>query len=155
MKKILVLLSLVLAFSIQAKEAVSAGAKKAMVKALTENEKLHMAYFNYDTQKIVTSRDKFVKDLKSVKDKKLQAKLKKAISYLEKISKANDKEKNNKYYHYANVYLIQLVEKFDFHKNYQPYYCPMVRKKWIQNISKIEKVHNPYDPSMPHCGGRL
>lgn len=155
MKKILILLFFILGFNSFAKEAVGAKAKESMVKALVENEKLHMAFFNYDVKKIISSRDLLVKNLKVVKEKRIQTKLDKAISYLDKISKVNSKDQNNKYYHYANVYLIQLIEKYDFHKNYQPYYCPMVRKKWIQNISKIEKVHNPYDPSMPHCGGRL
>jgi hypothetical protein len=75
--------------------------------------------------------------------------------YLSKIKKAASLKENNKYYHFANVFLVQLINTYDFGKKYQAYYCPMVRKKWIQNISKIEKVHNPYDSSMPHCGGRL
>lgn len=140
---------------VSAKEKLSKTTQTQMIKALELNEELHMSYFKYDAAKIEKSRDQVLAALSKVNDKKLQDKLAKAIKYLKEIKKSNRLEDNNKYYHFANVFLIQLINKFDFGPKYQAYYCPMVRKKWIQNVSKMEKVHNPYDSSMPHCGGRL
>ncbi len=153
MKKILVLI--VLGFSIFAKEAVDPKTKKLLIKSLETNEKLHESYFSYDVKKVVDVKKDLVKSLAKVEHKKIKPIIKNAIKYLKKIANSNSRDDNNKYYHFANVYLIRVINKFDLGEKYQAYYCPMVRKKWIQDISKKEKVHNPYDPTMPHCGGRL
>jgi hypothetical protein len=40
-------------------------------------------------------------------------------------------------------------------EGYNEYTCPMVKKKWVQNSKKRARVHNPYAPEMPHCGGQV
>ena len=49
--------------------------------------------------------------------------------------------------------MLVVLEKHAPNKDYARFYCPMVKKYWIQNKTKIKKVMNPYaSSSMPHCG---
>ena len=48
--------------------------------------------------------------------------------------------------------LAHVLSKYDLGSDYNVYYCPMVRKKWIQNSTKHAGVKNPYAPEMPNCG---
>lgn len=150
------LLAILFCFNIfAAKEAIDKTTTETMVKALELNEALHAAYFTYNAESVEKSATAVISELEKIKNKKLKTNLDKALGHLKKIKKSVKREDNNKFYHLASVYLIRIINKYDLGPKYQPYYCPMVRKKWIQNISKQEKVHNPYDPTMPHCGGRL
>ena len=62
--------------------------------------------------------------------------------------------KNNQNYHLTSMALIHIVNTYDVGNEYNAYSCPMVKKKWLQNSKKMAKVHNPYAPNMPHCGGQ-
>ena len=137
------------------KEVLPKMVKKSFITSLELNESLHMNFFNYDGAKIVSSASHVIKALEKVKFKKMEVNLKKALTYLKKVEKDANKETNYMNYSLANIYLIRIINKFDLGNKYRAYYCPMVRKKWIQNYDKLKKVHNPYHPEMPHCGGLL
>ena len=50
--------------------------------------------------------------------------------------------------------LIYVINTYDISDDYAPFTCPMVKKKWIQNVKNKPQVRNPYAPEMPQCGGR-
>ncbi len=146
---------LILALNIFAKEKIDTAVVTKMLSALEANESLHASYFKYNSEEVDKWARVVEKKLSDVKHPKLNDDLIKAKSFLGKINGRAKQEENNKNYHLASSYLIKLVNKYDFGPKYQAYYCPMVRKKWLQNVDKQSRVHNPYDSSMPHCGGRL
>ncbi len=146
---------LILSFSLYAKEKVDSSTVAKMINALKANESLHASFFQYDPKKIEQDSKLVLSGLKKVNHEKLDKDIKRTISYLEKIKASASRDDNNKNYHLASSFLIKLINKYDFGPKYQAYYCPMVRKKWVQNVEEKSRVHNPYDPSMPHCGGRL
>ena len=150
-----IILSFLLVFSVQAKEKVTEKEKKQMTDLLAQNEKLFENYFNYDAKAIDKEAKELLKKFSAVDSKNFKTDLDRGKKFLEKISQTATRDENNKNYHLTNSFLIKLINKYDFGPKYQPYYCPMVRKKWIQNVDVKSRVHNPYDPSMPHCGGRL
>ncbi len=150
-----IIISLFLVFSTFAKEAVTEKEKKQMIELLTQNEMLFENYFSYNPEAIDKEAKELLKKFAAIESKKFKADIDRGKKYLEKISKSASREDNNKNYHLTNSFLIKIMNKYDFGPKYQAYYCPMVRKKWIQNVEVKSRVHNPYDPSMPHCGGRL
>ena len=142
-------------FTAFGKDTVLKQTKERMLKVLSANEKLHEAYFDYDANKVFESAQTVRSLLKKIKSKKLLLNIEKSLKFIDKIHKDKGRADNNKNYHLASVYLLRIINAYDLGEKYHGYYCPMVRMKWIQNVDKKEKVHNPYDPSMPHCGGRL
>ncbi len=149
------ILPFLLIFTIFAKEKVTDQEKKQMIELLAQNEKVFESYFEYNAEKVEEHAKELIKKFEMVKSEKFKEDLGRALKYLSKISKDAKRKDNNKNYHLTSSFLIKLINKYDFGPKYQAYYCPMVRKKWIQNVDVKSRVHNPYDPSMPHCGGRL
>ena len=111
-----------------------------------------MAFYKYDAKKV----SRFSKGLKSalemVKGKKIIKVLGRAPKQLGKISEEKSQDQNNKLYSLVSKSLISLLAKYDLGKDYNAYSCPMVKMAWVQNSTKINKVHNPYASYMPHCG---
>lgn len=128
--------------------------KKALISVLEANEKLHSAFFKYDSKAVEASASKLKKAMNTVKDKKISKLLKFSKQKLSNIKRSNDRETNNKNYHLVSMALIYIINKYDVGSKYSAYSCPMVKRKWIQNNNKMKKVYNPYAPKMPHCGSQ-
>ncbi len=126
--------------------------KKEVVKVLELNEGLHASFFDYDGAKV----EKAAKDLSNAIDKISDEKIKKLLTFsktkLSEIKASNSTADNNQNYHLVSMALIHIINTYDVGEKYNAYSCPMVKKKWVQNSSKQDKVHNPYASNMPHCG---
>lgn len=129
--------------------------KDQVLKLLKSNESLMMSFFEYDAKKIEKAAGDFKGKLDSIKDKVVMPEIEAAQKNLAKIAAKNKKEDNYEAYHEVSKALVKLIETYDLGSTYNVYYCPMVKKKWVQNSVKRRKVHNPYAPEMPHCGGQL
>ena len=126
--------------------------KSQLLAAYAQNEKLHAAFFTHDA-KLVQKNALALRDLLSkLTDKKLKKHFKRTLVQLEKMSKAQDQEKNNHQYNLVSKKLVEVIEVYDLGSVYNVYSCPMVKKVWVQNSTKMDKVHNPYASYMPHCG---
>jgi len=126
-----------------------------MLKVLEKNESLHHSFFSYNAKAVEDATKELLKFSITNKEKALDSDLLKVRESLEKISAKQTQEENKKQYGLANIYFVKIINKYDLGEKYQAYYCPMVRKKWVQNTQKGVDVQNPYDASMPDCGGRL
>ena len=58
----------------------------------------------------------------------------------------------NEQFHLFTKNLMNLEGEHSFSSEYSVYYCPMVKKNWLQSTAKSDEVRNPYDSSMPKCG---
>lgn len=161
LKKSLIALAIVIlglwGLDSQAKEArqiLNESAKKSIISALEANEALHGAFFKYDAKSVEENALKLKKAIESIEDKEVAKLLNFSKEKLSEIKASNDREENNKNYHLVSMALIHIVNKYDVGAKYNAYSCPMVKKKWVQNSSKMAKVHNPYAPEMPHCGSQ-
>ncbi|MDC0980266.1 hypothetical protein OAQ84_00875 [Bdellovibrionales bacterium] len=128
--------------------------KKRFVKALEANEELHISFFKYDGKKVETAAKKLNMAMDKITNKELSKLLKFSKTKLAKIVSEKSREENNQNYHLVSMALIHVVKTYDVGSQYNAYSCPMVKKRWIQNSKKIEKVHNPYAATMPHCGSK-
>ena len=74
---------------------------------------------------------------------------------LPELQNSNDLDQSKEAMNVISQGILNVLEKHAPNKNYARYYCPMVKKYWIQNIKDSEKVMNPYaSASMPHCGSK-
>lgn len=136
------------------RKSLSEAAKKSVLSALEANEALHSSFFEYDAKTVESNAMKLKKAIDAIEDKEVAKLLNFSKSKLSEIKASNDRETNNKNYHLVSMALIHIVNKYDVGSKYNAYSCPMVKKKWVQNSSKMAKVHNPYAPNMPHCGSQ-
>ncbi len=137
------------------RKSLSEAAKKSVVSALEANEALHSSFFKYDAKAVESNAMKLKKAIDAIEDKEVAKLLNFSKTKLSEIKASNDRETNNKNYHLVSMALIHIVNKYDVGSKYNAYSCPMVKKKWVQNSSKMAKVHNPYAPNMPHCGSQV
>lgn len=117
-------------------------------------EVVHTHFFEYNDEKA----KKAIKDLSEAISKIEEEEVKKRLVYskktLDKMADIRDSSELNKKLNTVSMALIYILDKYNVDKKYQSYYCPMVKKKWIQNTSVESKVLNPYAPEMPHCGAK-
>jgi len=126
--------------------------KDQLLEAFKANEKLHSAFFTYDAHAVETSASELKEALSKIDHKNLKKHFKRTLVQLKKINKSEDKEKNYHLYHLVSKKLVSALQEYDFGGDYNIYSCPMVKKVWVQNSKKMNKVHNPYASYMPHCG---
>lgn len=138
------------------RKSVSPQLKTELLKVFTLNEQLHQAFFDYEKQKknlpaIATQLRQAIEEISNSEVKKL---LKFSQAKLKDIKAESPKSDNDQRYHLVSMALIHILNKYDIGDDYNAYSCPMVKKKWIQNSTKVTKVHNPYMSEMPHCGSQ-
>ncbi len=155
----LIFLSLVFSsmqgFAAQKKERIKLQKEtlKQVMATLEINETLHQSFFKYDAKQVEAQAKKLEQAISSIKDEKLTKLLKFSKGKLAEIKASNARDVNNQNYHLVSMALIYVVNTYEVGK-YNAYSCPMVKKKWVQNSAKMDKVHNPYAPEMPHCGSK-
>lgn len=137
------------------RKPLDSSTKEKVLELLKSNESLMMSFYKYDAKKISQAAKDFKGKLSAIKDKTIKVEVELAEIYLAKIASKNKKEVNYEAYHGISKALSRLVEGYELGSTYNVYYCPMVKKKWVQNSVKRRKVHNPYAPEMPHCGGQI
>lgn len=128
--------------------------KAQVVKALTRNEALHAAFFDYKAEAVEQAAKALKDSIAQIKNPEIGKILKFSQGKLDEIKASNERSKNDQAYHLVSMALIHIVNTYDIGDSFNAYSCPMVKKKWVQNSSKQAKVHNPYAPDMPHCGSQ-
>ena len=148
--------SLNYSFAVEDKrKEVSERLKESVLSILEENERLHSSMFEYKKAALKESVEAFKKKAMGIKDKKIEELLKPALRASSELMTNKTKAEDNESYHRLSLSLVKIVESFQIGSTYNIYYCPMVKKRWVQNSKKMRKVHNPYAPEMPHCGGQI
>jgi hypothetical protein len=123
--------------------------------ALKSYEQLHQSFFDGNLAKVNSNAKALMGKLLQLESSEIKSKLTYAQKKLNELEGAQDLEKAKDAMNIVSQALLIILEKDLPNKNYDRYYCPMVKKYWIQNVSKNDKVYNPYaSQSMPHCGER-
>jgi hypothetical protein len=130
--------------------------KDQLKKILKLTTHLHKSFFIYTPSKIKKIAKQLHNEIISIKDTSFSKIFKdlELAKFCLLLTKDNERKASNEAYALiAKNLAFQLVEKYELDNAYQTFYCPMVRKYWVQ--LKIEKavVYNPYAPEMPNCGG--
>ncbi len=138
------------------KLAVTEKVKNEILSSLVVYEELHKSYFEYDSKKVVEKSKQFSELLSKLSERDIVSSLENAnvFKFLAAIKAGDNRSVNNSLLDNISKKLNELIiSKYDIGSDYNLYHCPMVDKFWIQNSKKMAKVHNPYAPDMPHCGG--
>lgn len=147
MKKMLGMLMIFFSFSLMADEA--------LMKTMKHYEALHQAFFDTDESRIKKSAQEFAGSLNQIKDEKLNKTLAYAKKKTQELLEASSSEDRHEKFHVISQALWVALDKEGARDNYARYFCPMVKKYWIQNVSESDKTLNPYaSESMPHCGSQ-
>ncbi len=156
MKSKIVLLLIVALSSLGQTERVKleGNVKSEIAKVFEANEKLYDEFFEYDGVKVQSAAISLKTEMSKISNPEISKLLQFANTKLEEIKEGNSKEDNFKAYNIISMALIHINSKYDFGKKYNSYYCPMVKKKWLQNDIKVSGVKNPYSDSMRDCGSK-
>jgi hypothetical protein len=132
---------------------LESNSEKTLISILKIDEALHESFFKYDAALVEKHAKALATRVDSVKDKKIKKLFKRTSKQLLKIKASGEKDKNYHLYGLVNKTLVEILKKYDLGSDYNIYYCPMLKKSWVQNSKKKNKVHNPYAGDyMPHCG---
>jgi hypothetical protein len=156
MKNLLLMAFLLSSFAFAGDAAHKHGVQsKAFNKVLKSYENLHTAFFNDDIKKIKQSAKDTLADIEKIKDETILKTLGYTKKKLQELGQSDDLSSAQDAMNIVSQGLFVVLDKHSPNKKYARYYCPMVKKYWIQNISESDKVMNPYAPSvMPHCGSK-
>lgn len=157
MKKLLTVITLGLSLVsfAGARKALDEATKSQLIKVLEKNEALHASFFEYKGDEVEKNAKELMSAISEVKNEEIAKLLKFSADKLATLTKDEDRQKNNDTYGLFSAALVHVVNTYDVGEGYNGYQCPMVKKKWVQNSKKMSKVHNPYAPEMPNCGGKI
>ena len=156
-RKIILIMSLFISANVFAtkKMAIKESHKKEVLDALSANEMLHASFFKYKGNEVESNAKKLNEKISKITHKDISKLLTFANTKLLTITADNKRAVNNESYHIVSMVLINVINTYNLGEKYKAYLCPMVKKKWVQNTSKGDKVNNPYAPYMPHCGSKI
>ena len=126
---------------------------KLLKMILKKNDDLFNSLLKDNQADVAKYADLLSTDLKDANSIDLRT-LKLSSATLLKISKANTKEQNLKMYEEFIPSLVELVKKYRPDSNFQIYYCPMVKKNWLQDQRTNSSVKNVFAQDMLECGGK-
>jgi hypothetical protein len=123
--------------------------------ALSLYEKLHQSFFDNNLKAIKASAKSLLEAIEAIENEKISKVLSFSKTKLSLMIDSKNLETSRSAMNIVSQAMLIVLEKHVPNKNYARYYCPMVKKYWIQNISDSDKVMNPYAAdTMPHCGTR-
>ena len=137
------------------KSELTRDSKKQILAVFKANEDLHTAFYNFDATKIASKASEVSKAIEEIEDAEIKKKLTYSKARLEEMEASKSKEELAKAYHLVSMALIHILDNYDVGSDYKGFYCPMVKKKWVQNTSSQKGVENPYAKEMPKCGEKM
>lgn len=118
---------------------------------LLKNDELFNALLKKDNA-LVENKALELSELIKKSSSKALTSLKVQAEGLKTIKKNNSPEKNLEAYDKFLKPLIDIVKQYDVGPKFNVYYCPMVKKSWIQSIDTNKEVKNVFAMDMLECG---
>lgn len=118
---------------------------------LETNDELFGALLGEDQKLVSTAATKLLTKINNSKDTKLIA----AAADLKKISEKKSKTENLAFYSNFMEGFLPLAKGHGLGNEYSVYYCPMVKKYWLQNNKDYKKTQNVFAQEMLECGGKV
>ena len=114
------------------------------------NDKLFNALLGTDQSKVELAAKEMAAIIQKDNSAKLKS-LKGNIKSLQEMTAKNTKEKNIELYDKVAAPLVALRREGKV-GTYEIYYCPMVKKHWVQNQKTTPDVRNVFAQYMLECG---
>lgn len=125
--------------------------KKVVVGILKKNDELLNAFLKKDSKGVEKIAIELNNQLSKLNTEVLNSTKKQASKLLE-IKATNSNEKNLISYEQFLKPLVEVVKANDVGNRFNIFYCPMVKKSWIQDIEVNKDVKNVYAMDMLECG---
>lgn len=152
MKKLMLLTLLISSFTF----AADLKENKSFNTALEKYEAVAQAFFDNEVENIKKTSKDLIAAMDAIDNKEIKKMLEFSKKKLDEISKSDNLEKNQEAFSTVSQAFYVVLTKHAGNQNYARYYCPMVKKYWLQNTEKSQgKTQNIYAAkSMPNCGGK-
>ena len=118
--------------------------------AFKANDKLFNALLGADQSQVEKAAQELAGLIEKDKTPELKG-LKEGLKSLKAISKSNSKDKNIELYQNVAPSFVSLRRTGKV-ENYEIYYCPMIKKHWVQNQKNTPAVRNVFAQYMLECG---
>ena len=130
---------------------LSSKVERELKDVLNSNEELLEAISHFDLQKIKLNAKRLSKRISNISDKKIAKLLNFSQSKLLELDEMSDKEKIMQNFNSFSMALIHILKEYEI-SDHNAFYCPMQKKKWVQNVSDSKTPRNPYNGEMRDCG---
>ncbi len=128
---------------------LSASLESELKSILSANDSLFDSLLGKDQAKVESAAASLSKALTSAKSPELKHLTQ--GNELGKIKKTNTKDQNLEVYAKFVSHLVPIL-KANKIEGYGIYYCPMIKKEWVQNEKKHSGVKNVFAQEMLECG---
>lgn len=118
--------------------------------AFVANDKLFNALLGTDQAKVEKAAQEMAAFLQKDNSPKLKA-LKDNVKTLQQMTAKNSKAKNIELYDFVAAPFVTLRREGKV-GTYEIYYCPMIKKHWVQNQKTTPDVRNVFAQYMLECG---
>lgn len=135
------------------KVTISESDKKSLLEVLKSNDGLFNDFLKDDQKKVEEAARLLEEKLEKITSSELES-LKKARIALSKITKGKSKSENLEFYSEFVPSLVESVKNHASDSDYKIYYCPMVKKYWVQNEKTNSSVRNVFAQEMLECGSK-
>jgi hypothetical protein len=125
--------------------------KDVVIGLLKKNDELLNAFLKKDSKGVEKIAIELNKQLSKSNAEVLNSTKKQASKLLE-LKATNSNEKNLVSYEQFLKPLVEVVKANDVGNKFNIFYCPMVKKSWIQDIEVNKDVKNVYAMDMLECG---
>ena len=135
------------------RKALEVKDQKELTEILSKNDALFHAFLKKDQGLI----ERAANDLSSAVSKShgvILSSVRSESGKLKLIKANSPNEKNLAAYESFLTPLVAVVKSYEVSKAYNVFFCPMVKKSWIQNIEVQKEVRNVYAMEMLECGSQ-
>lgn len=134
-----------------ARSSLSDKNKEQLQEVFKAHDGLHASFYNYDGKKVEAAAKVVAEKMAGIEDGGIARTFVYAIRKLKEMKEESKESENKQAYTAVSIALVRTLKKFDIGEHWNVYSCPMNKKQWVQDSQKLEKGHNPYDPSMGDC----
>lgn len=134
-------------------KAMGSEAAAELTTVLNANDQLFDTLLGKDQSKVELAAKALSDAIHSTKSADLKD-LRAIKNLLDGIKGSNTKDQNLEVYSKVVPQIVELVKVIK-PEGFSVYYCPMVKKEWIQNEKKHSGVKNVFAQEMLECGGKV
>lgn len=134
------------------RKELSMDVKSQLREVYRRNDKLYQLFVEEKYDQVEEQAKKVAKAIESIEDSDVTQLLNFTKKNLRDLEGELDVDVMQEAYSMISTALIHVLKTYDIGPGYNAYYCPMVKKRWVQNSMEVTEIQNPYDKSMRMCG---
>ena len=128
--------------------------KSQLREVYRRNDTLYLFFVNEKYSQVEKQAKAVAEAIEGIDNKEVTQLLNFTKKNLRDLEGELDVEVLHEAYSMISTALIHVLKTYDIGPGYNAYFCPMVKKHWIQNSMQVTEVQNPYDKSMRKCGDK-